>query len=189
MTSFPDNSLAGQPSPPGQGADAAGGYPPSQPAAVPDAAGPRRAARDASRAVGREGTTAGPGAPLPGPAPASPPAALGRGRGAREEGPGSGIPRAAAGSPPAGEPGGDARVRTASSPGTRPLSGQEFRDQWKAARSSNAAAGRRRGGKPRPVVPPGSGRLRAAGPRPASFDELPAPPLRIKLPDPPPEAA
>ncbi len=135
------------------------------------------------RRVGRGGTTAGPGNPPPGPASTSPPVAEGRAGGAREEGRG-GCQGDAAPSPARNPAEG---TRSSAVPSA---AGQEFRDKWKAALSARAADGRRkRGGKPKPVVPPGSGRLRAAPARPESFGDAPLPPLGIKLPPEPPEAA
>lgn len=190
MNSFPQNSPAGSPPRPGRGLNAADGHPPARAAAAPDAADSRPGVRvTPSRGVARQGVPGpSPEPPGDGPAPDSLPVAEGRAGGA-EGGPG-GV-QGSAGPLPAGEPGRGARLRqTAPLPGTtRPLAGQEFRDAWKAARSSNAAAGRRRGGKPKPAVQPGSGRLRVAAPRAEAFDDPPPPALRIKLPPEPPEAA
>ena len=183
MITSPLDSPAGKPPPSGRGLNAADGTTPDRAAAPLDAADPRHGIRGTpSRGVPREGATAGPGTPLPGPAWSSLPVLRGSG-GAREEGPGG--TAAPAGSPPAGEPGGGARLRTAAlPPGTRPLAA------WEAALSANAAGRRRRrGGKPAPVVPAGSGRLRTAGPREGAFDDAPLPSLRLRPPPEPPEAA
>ena len=94
-----------------------------------------------------------------------------------------------AGSPTRIDPAGDGRLNAAS-PAARPLSGDDFRKAWKAAESAkNATARRGRARRPSASASPGVGRLRVAPPRRESFADAPPPEIRIRPPEPPPEAA
>jgi hypothetical protein len=160
-------STSASPSPPADGADR--GAAESPPA-------PSRNAPAAGNWHGGRGTQ---NSPLPA-------RGSGAGRGAQSSpsergGPGGGS-----------EPGGGGRTHAAPpSPGTtQPLGGQAFRDAWKTAESAKNAAGRRRRARrPSSAALPGIGGMRLASRPPASFDDAPPPPLRIKPQPEPPEAA
>jgi len=178
----PASTFPPEPPPPRGSGGTSGETEPSPPSAAP------RTAPAASTPVGGRGTSTSVGPEQgPGPAATSPPV---QGSGGAEGGePARRRRTPGVGSPTDTSPAGDRRVNAAS-PAAVPLTGDDFRKAWKAAESAKNAAGRRRrGGKPRPVVSPGVGRLRVAAPRPEAFGDAPPPPLRLRTPEPPDTAA
>lgn len=160
---------------------------------VRDGANPPASSRTAPAAApetGGRGTHAGVGA-VQGHAPAQTSPSGTEGSPGRDEG-GEPTPRRRTpgeGSPPAMSPAGGWRS-TATPPAAAPLSGEDFRRAWKAAESAKNAAGRRgRARRPNASTSPGVGRLRVAAPRPEAFDAAPPPEIKIRPPEPPPEAA
>lgn len=149
------------------------------------AARPRPSSRDGRGTSASVGPEQGHG-----PASTSPPGTEGSPGGARKGEPALRRRTPGVGSPSDTSPAGDRRLNAASPAAPLPLSGDDFRKAWKAAESANAAAGRnRRGKRPNTAASPGVGRLRVAAPRPEAFDAPPPPSIRIRPPEPPPEAA